>query len=93
MTHRPKPGTPPPTLAGCDSEARGGSPNRHCFLWHRPLSLNPLRPNPVGRGRFFLAAIPAAVIGALLALAGSAAPAAAAGSSPLPAQVLSVVSS
>ena len=34
------------------------------------------------RGRFLLAAIPAAVIGALLALAGSAAPAAAAGNSP-----------
>jgi hypothetical protein len=40
------------------------------------------RPNPLRRSRFLLAALPAAVLGALLALAGSAAPAAAAGTSP-----------
>ena len=78
MAHRSQPRTTPLTRPSLDGGPRGGtSPERHYSL-----GPNPLRPNPWWSGRFLLAGIPAAVIGALLALAGSAAPVAAAGNSP-----------
>ena len=79
MAHRPQPRTPPLTRPSRDGGAAGRDlPGAAAH----PLGPNPLGPNPSRSGRFLLAAIPAAVIGALLALAGSAAPVAAAGNSP-----------
>jgi hypothetical protein len=67
VAHRHQPGTTPPTRPGPDGEARG--------------STSPGRQNSPRPGHLLLAAVPVAVLGALLALAGSAAPAAAAGAS------------